>query len=60
MQPLHVGPSGDLRGVAGLVLIAVVLGFVRGSKIAFNWAPTVLVSLPLRCHMPSRRCFSSR
>ena len=34
----------------------VVRGLVSGSKMAFSWAPTVVVSLPARCHMPSRRC----
>ena len=36
----------------------VVRGLVSGSKMAFSWAPTVVVSLPARCHMPSRRCCS--
>jgi hypothetical protein len=37
-----------------------VLGVVSGSTMAFSWAPTVLLSLPCSCHMPSRRWLSSR
>jgi hypothetical protein len=34
-------------------------GLVNGFKRALSWAPTVLVSLPSNCHMPSRRCRNS-
>ena len=52
--------SGISTTVPSSSSIAVVRGFVNGSRIAFSWAPTVLLSRPARCHMPSRRCFSSR
>ena len=61
VQPLPVGPLiGDLDGVPSSSSMLVVRGLASGSRMAFSWAPTVLVSLPCRCHMPSRRCFSSR
>ena len=60
VQPLHLGTFiRDLNNMAVFIFDDAAAGLVSGSKIAFSWAPTVLVSLPCRCHMPSRRCFNS-
>jgi hypothetical protein len=56
----HRGVHPDLDEVAVWSSIAVLRGVVSGSTMAFSWAPTVLLSLPCSCHMPSRRWLSSR
>ena len=56
------GRSSGNGGGGGAVLVFQGGGAGLGEwvQMAFSWAPTVVVSLPARCHMPSRRCFNSR